>query len=54
MLPRTRPKARGSVGLEQVEHLLCKHAFILSKSLNRSLLTVQNPLLVGLLIGLQK
>ena len=23
MLPRTRPKARGSDGLEQVEHLLC-------------------------------
>jgi hypothetical protein len=34
------------------EHLLCKHAFISPKSLNRRLLTVQNPLLVGLLIGL--
>ena len=36
------------------EHLLCKHAFISPKSLNRRLLTVQNPLLVGLLIGLHK
>src|SRR6266852_5891058 len=35
------------------EHLLCKHAFISPKSLNRRLLTVQTPLLVGLLIGLQ-
>jgi hypothetical protein len=35
------------------EHLLCKHVFISSKSLNRRHLTVQNPLLVGLLIGLQ-
>ena len=35
------------------EHLLCKHAVISSKSLNRRLLTVQTPLLVGLLIGLQ-
>ena len=34
------------------EHLLCKHVFISPKSLNRRLLTVQNPLLVGLLIGL--
>jgi len=36
------------------EHLLCKHAFISPKSLNRRLFTVQNPLLVGLPIGLQK
>ena len=35
------------------EHLLCKHVFISPKPLNRRLLTVQNPLLVGLLIGLQ-
>src|SRR6266568_1135924 len=35
------------------EHLLCKHAVISSNSLNRRLLIVQNPLLVGLLIGLQ-
>ncbi len=35
------------------EHLLCKHAVISPKSLNRRLLTVQTPLLVGLLIGLQ-
>jgi len=35
------------------EHLLCKHAFISLKSLNRRLLTVQTPLLFGLLIGLQ-
>src|SRR6266576_2628829 len=35
------------------EHLLCKHAFISPKSLNRRLLTVQIPLLVGLLIGLK-
>jgi len=34
------------------EHLLCKHVFISPKSLNRRLLTVQNPLLVGLLSGL--
>ena len=36
------------------EHLLCKHAFISRKPLNRPLFTVQNPLLVGLPIGLQK
>jgi hypothetical protein len=36
------------------EHLLCKHAFISSKSLNRRLFKVQTPLQVGLLIGLQK
>ena len=36
------------------EHLLCKHAFISPKSLNRRLFTVQNPLQLGLLIGLQK
>jgi integrase len=36
------------------EHLLCKHAFISPKSLNRRLVSVQNPLLVGLLIGLHK
>jgi hypothetical protein len=36
------------------EHLLCKHVFISPKSLNRRLLTVQNPLLVGLLIGLHE
>jgi hypothetical protein len=35
------------------EHLFCKHVFISPKPLNRRLLTVQNPLLVGLLIGLQ-
>lgn len=35
-------------------YLLCKHAFISPKSLNRRLLSVQNPLLVGLLIGLHK
>src|SRR6266403_2052222 len=35
------------------EHLLCKHVFISPKSLNRRLLTVQTPLLVGLLNGLQ-
>jgi hypothetical protein len=51
-MPRARPKTRGSVGLEQVEHLLCEHAVISPKSLNRRLLTVQTPLLVGLLIGL--
>src|SRR6267378_3815961 len=48
MLPRTRPKARGPDGLEQVEHLLCKHAVIAPKSLNRRLLTVQTPLQIGL------
>jgi hypothetical protein len=48
----TRPKARGSDGLEQVEHLLCKHAVISPKPLNRRLLTVQTPLQVGLLNGL--
>src|SRR5277367_6102641 len=36
------------------EHLLCKHAFISPKPLNRRLFTVQNPLLVGLPIGLQE
>jgi|HubBroStandDraft_2_1064218.scaffolds.fasta_scaffold22180_1 hypothetical protein len=36
------------------EHLLCKHTFISPKPLNRRLFTVQNPLLVGLPIGLQK
>ena len=36
------------------EHLLCDHAFISPKPLNRRLFTVQNPLLVGLPIGLQK
>ena len=36
------------------EHLLCKHAFLSPKALNRRLFTVQNPLLIGLLIGLQK
>jgi len=36
------------------EHLLCKHAFISPKSLNRHLFTVQTPLIVGLPIGLQK
>ena len=35
------------------EHLLCKHVFISPKPLNRHLLTVQNPPLVGLTIGLQ-
>jgi hypothetical protein len=35
------------------EHLLCKHAFISPKSLNRLLLNVKTPLLVGLLNGLQ-
>jgi hypothetical protein len=35
------------------EHLLCKHVFISPKSLNRRLLIVQTPLLVGLPIGLQ-
>jgi hypothetical protein len=35
-------------------HLLCKHAFISPKSLNRRLFTVQTPLQIGLLIGLQK
>ncbi|SRR6266566_7833655 len=35
------------------EHLLCKHAFISPKSLNRRLFTVQTPLQVGLLNGLQ-
>jgi len=35
------------------EHLLCKHAFNSPKSLNRRFLSVQNPLLVGLLNGLQ-
>jgi len=30
------------------EHLLCKHAFISPQSFYRRLLTVQNPLLVGL------
>ena len=35
------------------EHLLCKHVFISPKPLNRHLLTVQDPLLVGLTIGLQ-
>jgi hypothetical protein len=36
------------------ERLLCKHAFISPKPLNRRLLNVQTPLLVGLLIGLTK
>jgi hypothetical protein len=36
------------------EHLLCKHAFISPKSLNRRLFIVQTPLQVGLRIGLQK
>src|SRR6267378_3289199 len=36
------------------EHLLCKHAVISPKPLNRRLLTVQTPLLVGLLTGLHK
>ena len=36
------------------EHLLCKHAVISPKPLNRRPLTVQTPLLVGLLIGLHK
>src|SRR6266403_636197 len=36
------------------EHLLCKHAVISPKSLNRRLLTVQTPLQIGLLIGLRK
>src|SRR6266403_1679051 len=35
------------------EHLLCKHAVISPKSLNRRLFIVQNPLQIGLLIGLQ-
>jgi hypothetical protein len=34
--------------------VLCKHAFISLKSLNRRLFIVQNPLQIGLLIGLQK
>jgi hypothetical protein len=37
-----------------VEHMLCKHAFISPKSLNRHLFLVQNPRQVGLLIGLLK
>jgi hypothetical protein len=41
-------------GVKLGEHLLCKHAFISPKSLNRRLLTVQTSLLVGLLIGLHK
>jgi hypothetical protein len=36
------------------DYLLCMHAFISPKPLNRRLFTVQNPLLVGLPIGLQK
>src|ERR1700730_15791234 len=36
------------------EHLLCKHAFISPKSLNRRHFTVQIPLQVGLPVGLQK
>jgi hypothetical protein len=36
------------------EHLLCKHVFISPKSLNRRLLIVQTPLLVGLLFGLHR
>ena len=35
------------------EHLLCKLAFNSPKSLNRRLFTVQTPLQIGLLIGLQ-
>ena len=44
----------GRVVAQLGEHLLCKHAVISPKSLNRRLLTVQTPLLVGLLIGLHK
>jgi hypothetical protein len=36
------------------EHLLCKHAFISPKSLNRRHFTVQIPLQIGLPVGLQK
>ena len=35
-------------------HLLCKYAVISPKSLNRRLLTVQIPLVVGLLTGQHK
>jgi hypothetical protein len=44
----------GSRAVGLAENVLCNHAFISPKSLNRRLCTVQNPLLVGLPIGLQK
>ena len=50
---RYNPTVTGGRVAQLGEHLLCKHAFILPKSLNRRPLTVQNPPLVGLLIGLQ-
>jgi hypothetical protein len=53
MSQRQRHFCRGN-STRLAGHLLCKHAFISPKSLNRRLFTVQNPLLVGLPIGLQK
>ncbi len=53
MSRRPRDDAYALTRVNVVEHLLCKHAFISPKSLNRRLFTVQNPLQIGLLIGLQ-
>ena len=47
-------KPTALIKVNVVEHLLRKHAFISPKSLNRRLFIVQNPLQIGLLIGLQK
>jgi hypothetical protein len=52
-IPSTLSGQRGCEPRFLGEHLLCKHAVISSKSLNRRLLIVQTPLQVGLLTGLQ-
>ena len=44
----------GSRAVSLAENVLCKHAFISPKSLNRRLFTVQIPLQIGLPSGLQK
>lgn len=58
VITRTRPliqkTSTRAAAVSLAENVLCKHAFISPKSLNRRLFTVQTPLQVGLLIGLQK
>ena len=54
--PFTHPKYQhsGSRAVSLTENVLCNYAFISPKPLNRRLFTVQTPLQLGLLIGLQK
>jgi len=49
---KSRSSGRRAISL--AGNVLCNHAFISPKLLNRRLFTVQTPLQVGLLIGLQR